>query len=86
MPSIQFSLQLRLLRISLAVAAAKTSSVRPKAHIAVLPGDMRETMRWRSAGPYSRWRTSIAITVNAETHSDIPALSRAVITNWLAPA
>lgn len=41
---IQFSLQLRLLRISLAVAAAKTSSVRPKAHRAVLPFEWAEPL------------------------------------------
>ena len=35
MPIIQFSLQRRLLRTSFAVAAAKTSSVRPNAHRAV---------------------------------------------------
>src|SRR5471030_2504325 len=87
MPHIQFSLQLRLSRISLAVAAAKTSSVSPKAQSAVfLPFRRPPVRRLHREGPYKIWRTSIAITVRAETHSDIPALKSAVITNWLAPA
>ncbi|VGP79274.1 hypothetical protein SB00610_03866 [Klebsiella quasipneumoniae subsp. similipneumoniae] len=85
-PSIQFSLQRRWSRTSLAVAAAKTSSVRPKAQRAVFFLFSAVWMRLRSEGPYSTWRTSIAITVRAATHSELPAASMAVITNWLAPA
>lgn len=86
MPIIQFSLQRRLSRTSLAVAAANTSSVRPNAHRAVLGLLSRWLMRLRREGPYSTWRTSIAITVNAATHNVLPAASMVVMTNWLAPA
>ncbi len=86
MPIIQFSLQRRLSRTSFAVAAAKTSSVRPKAHSALLGLLSRWAIRLRREGPYKTWRTSMAMTVSAATHKELPAASIVVMTNWLAPA